>query len=258
VSQHQDEQANQPGQAAGQPGSGSPGPVPDQVPYGYPTPASQAYFDSYPEAGYPAQPTYAQQYGYPGRPSPAGRNPALAGPGSRLGARAIDWLVLGVVTAPLWGPVWATFLTDLRDIANQYQPGTNLAQVPAARAAIVNAEGRFAGHFLLVMVAYCLIALAYDWIQHGLWGQTIGKRAVGIIVVSAAGGGRIGTGAAGGRAAVYALPSIVPVIGWIFGLLNECWLLWDASRQCVHDHAARTVVISKRYLAAPAGQVAGR
>jgi uncharacterized RDD family membrane protein YckC len=238
------------GEAAGQP-PGYPTP-PGQTQYGYTTPASQAYY-GYPQTGYGKLPGYP---GDSGRPAPGGRNPALAGPGSRLGARVIDWLLLGVVTAPLWAPVWSTFFSQLRTIAGQYPAGTNIAQVPGARSQILNAEGRFAGHMLLVMIAYCLISLAYDWIQHGLWGQTIGKRAVGIIVVSARDGSRIGTGAAGGRAAIYALPSIVPLIGWIFGLVNELWLLWDASRQCVHDHAAHTVVINKSYLAKPSGQAA--
>jgi hypothetical protein len=49
----------------------------------------------------------------------------------------------------------------------------------------------------------------------------------------------------------------VPFIGWLFGLLNELWLLRDPNRQCVHDRAARTVVISKHYLAALSGRSAG-
>ena len=162
-----------------------------------------------------------------------------------------------MLCAPLWAPVWSTLISQLRNIASSYPAGTNLTQVPAAKNAILNAEGRFLGHMLLVMIAYCIISLAYDWIQHGLWGQTIGKRAVGIVVVSALDGSRLSVGLAGARAAVYALPSIVPILGWLFGLLNELFLTWDTNRQCLHDKAAHSVVISKSYLAAPSPQAAG-
>jgi uncharacterized RDD family membrane protein YckC len=243
----------------GQPGHSQPpeyGQPGYSQPPGYTQPGygQRAYGQAgYGQAGY-GQTGYAP--GYQGQRAPA-RNPALAGPGSRLGARIIDWLILGVLTAPLWGPVWLSLIDRVRAITSPYPPGTNLAQVPGVSRAIGSAESTFAGHMLLVLVAYCLISFAYDWIQHGLWGQTIGKRAVGTIVVSASDGSQVGAGAAGGRAAVYALPSIVPFVGWLFGLLNELWLLWDPNRQCVHDRAARTVVISKHYLAAPANGPAG-
>jgi uncharacterized RDD family membrane protein YckC len=35
----------------------------------------------------------------------------------------------------------------------------------------------------------------------------------------------------------------VPVLGGLFGLLNELWVLWDPRRQCLHDKVARTIVI---------------
>lgn len=240
------------GQQSGQHGHSQPpsyGQQSSQPGYGYTTPASQAYY-SYPQT---SQPT-----GYTNQPiRPGTRHPALAGPGSRLGARIIDWLILGVLTAPLWAPVWASAINQFRAIADQYPAGANLQQIPAAKNAMVTVEGRFIGHMVLVVIAYCVIALAYDWIQHGLWGQTLGKRAVGIVVVSGVDGSRISTGAAGGRAAVYALPGLVPFVGGLFALLNELWLLWDSRRQCLHDKAAHTVVIKKSYLGIPAGPVAG-
>jgi uncharacterized RDD family membrane protein YckC len=239
------------GQPAGSPPPPGYGSAPGPAGYGQPA-------GSPPPPGYgPAG--YGQQAGYPwtAQPQAGRRDPALASPGLRLGARVIDWLILGVLSAPLWYPVWSTLLSQLRTITNEYPTGTNLSQIPAAKNALVAAEGTFFRHMLLVMIAYCLLSLAYDWIQHGLWGQTIGKRAVGIVVVSGRNGGPIGAAAAGGRAAVYALPSVVPVLGWIFGLVNEMWLLWDAHRQCLHDHAAHSVVINKSYLAVPSRQTAG-
>jgi uncharacterized RDD family membrane protein YckC len=97
-----------------------------------------------------------------------------------------------------------------------------------------------------------VITLVYDWVQHGLWGRTLGKRALGTRVVRASDRSKVSGGAAGGRAAVYALPSIVPFVGGLFTLLNELWLLWDRQRQCLHDKAAHTVVVKARGPAAQA------
>ncbi|MFK4273751.1 RDD family protein, partial [Streptomyces milbemycinicus] len=47
------------------------------------------------------------------------------------------------------------------------------------------------------------------------------------------------------RAAVYALPEIVPCCGFLFWLINVLWCTWDRPyRQCLHDKAAKTVVVS--------------
>jgi hypothetical protein len=61
---------------------------------------------------------------------------------------------------------------------------------------------------------------------------------------------------------VYALPALVPVAGGLFSLRNELWLLWDQQRQCLHDKAARTVVVKTHGPAGaayppPAGYVSG-
>ena len=45
---------------------------------------------------------------------------------------------------------------------------------------------------------------------------------------------------------MYALVPVVPSVGGLFALINEAWLLWDPRRQCLHDKAARTVVVKTR------------
>lgn len=227
---------------------------------GYGMPGGQAY-PSYPQPGYgqPYHPGYGQPhqgYGQPhqgyGQPyqgygtGPAGKNPALAEWWRRLLARVIDGLILSVVFAPLWVPPWRTFFRELQRIADQY-PGTQLSTIPAARKAIATAEGHLIGKLFVVLLGFYLGAFLYDWIQHWLWGQTIGKRALGTRVVKADGNPRVGAGAACGRGAIYALVPLVPVAGSIFELLNELWLTWDPRRQCLHDKAAHTVVIKKDY-----------
>jgi uncharacterized RDD family membrane protein YckC len=216
----------------GQPGNQA---YPGYPQSGYGQPGNQAY-PSYPQPGH-GQP-YQQPYGY----QMAGRDPALAEWWRRLLARVIDGLILAVLFAPLWIPPWRTFVHRLTVITNSYTSGT-----PAARNAIATAEAHFFGAILTVGLLFYLVAFAYDWIQHAAWGQTIGKRALGTKVVKDDGNPSIGWGAAAGRAAVYALPRAVPLVGGLFGLINELWLTWDPRSQCLHDKAAHTVVIKKDY-----------
>ena len=155
----------------------------------------------------------------------------------------IDWVIVGVISSPLWIPAFTTYVNKLRSISNQY--GGNL-NTPAAQTAIDHAGGHLFGKLFLAGLAAALLLFAYDWVQHGLWGRTLGKRALGTKVVSASDRSKVSGGAAGGRAAVFALPPIVPLVGGLFALLNELWLLWDRQRQCLHDKAAKTVVVKVR------------
>jgi len=225
-----------------QPGYGNPNPQPgygNQAYPGYGTPGSQAY-PSYPQQGY-GQPY--QPYGY----QPTGKDPALAEWWRRLLARVIDGLILAVVFSPLWIPAWHTFFNQVATITNQYPAGTTLGSIPAARNAIAAAESHLEGSLFVVGLVFYVVAFAYDWIQHWLWGQTVGKRALGTRVVKDDGNPAVGPGAAAGRGAIYALTPVVPFVGWLFDLLNELWLTWDPRRQCLHDKAAHTVVIKKDY-----------
>jgi uncharacterized RDD family membrane protein YckC len=242
----------QPGypQPPGQPGYGQPGYAPPPGQPGYAPPPGQPGY-----APPPGQPGYGQPtpYGSPYQPYPGtgypyrAKDPSLAEWWQRLLARIIDGLVLCVLILPIWIPVFSSLIGKVRNINNQYAGNLNS---PAAQAATSHVIGQFFGGTVLVTIAALAIAMAYDWLQHGLWGQTLGKRALGTMVVTADTRSKISAGAAGGRAAVYVLPPLVPFAGGLFALLNELWLLWDQQRQCLHDKAARTVVIKTR---APGG-----
>jgi len=162
-------------------------------------------------------------------------------------ARIIDRLILGVIFMPLWFPPLRTFFRAVEGITSQYPPGTQLSTSPAATSAIATAEGHLFSQLFAIILGFYLVAFLYDWIQHWLWGQTIGKRALGTKVIGADGNPKVSAGAACGRAVVYALVPLAPVAGSIFALLNELWLTWDPRRQCLHDKAAHTVVIKKDY-----------
>ncbi len=80
----------------------------------------------------------------------------------------------------------------------------------------------------------------YAVLEGGASGQTLGKRALGIRVISLEGGGPIGFG----RALVRYLGRIVSTIVLFLGYL---WMLWDGEKQTWHDKMAGSIVV-------PAGQ----
>src|SRR5262249_5625729 len=137
-----------------------------------------------------------------------GKDPALAEWWRRLLARVIDGLILGVIFAPLWIPPWRTFFRQFSAIAGRY-PGSALNNT-AANNAMATADRHLFDSLLVVVLLCYLVAFLYDWIQHWAWGQTIGKRALGTKVVKDDGNPVVGSGAAAGRGAIYALVPLAP------------------------------------------------
>ena len=224
-----------PGQPYGGPPPGQPYAPPPGQPYGAPPPYGAPHPYGLSQSPYgPAHPGYAAPPGYR-----AGPEPDLAEWWRRLVARIIDGLVLSIVLAPLSFLMLRRAWERLVQVSNQYPDPS----APGAQSALSRADGRFFGAFLLIGVVFAVILFLYDWSQHARWGQTLGKRAMGTRVVTAYGRSAIGAAAAARRSAVYALAPAVPLIGGLFGLLNELWLLWDPRRQCLHDKAAGTIVI---------------
>jgi uncharacterized RDD family membrane protein YckC len=87
-----------------------------------------------------------------------------------------------------------------------------------------------------------VLAFLYYVLQHGRWGQTLGKRTMGLRVVRAEDAGAVGYGQAALRLVfAYAISAITCGIG---GIIDVAWILWDARRQALHDKVARTVVVT--------------
>lgn len=76
----------------------------------------------------------------------------------------------------------------------------------------------------------------YTLFEGGPRGQTPGKSALGIRVVSFDTGGPIGYGRAFIRAIGRYVSSLVIYIGYL-------WMLWDREKQCWHDKFANDVVV---------------
>jgi uncharacterized RDD family membrane protein YckC len=92
---------------------------------------------------------------------------------------------------------------------------------------------------LLLMILTIAAVLLYKPLMEGAYGQTLGKRWVGIKVVDED-LKPIGYGIAFGRWAVGLLINVIPLAG----LVNHLWPLWDERNQTLHDKAARTLVIT--------------
>ncbi|MEY9965787.1 putative RDD family membrane protein YckC [Streptacidiphilus sp. MAP12-16] len=139
--------------------------------------------------------------------------PPLGGLGSRLLARIIDWLVLS--------PAWVS-LTVV--------------------AALANSRDR-TSTTVVAEIGIPMVFFLYEGLMLTLaGGQTVGKKAMRIrVAVLADGSAPVGsTGWI--RAAVWTLPEVICCL-WL--PLDALWCTWDRPyRQCLHDKAAKTVVVN--------------
>ena len=154
----------------------------------------------------------------------------LAGAGSRLGARIIDWIILTVVSIIL---LVAGVLTLV---------GLDVDDTAETEAEIEGGLGVFVG----IILALFAIGLLYEVALIATRGQTLGKMATRVRVVRADNGLVPGWGKSLGRWAVPAvfgvIGSFIPFVG-LAVLLIYASLLWDKVRQGWHDKAAGTLVI---------------
>ncbi|MGH3158368.1 MAG: RDD family protein [Streptosporangiaceae bacterium] len=215
--------------APAEPPNGTPAPYGTSPHYGTPSPGAA------PSRGYPAYGT-----GHPAsRGGPSGQEAGLAEWWRRLLARLIDAVVVSIVLVPIAVPLLRAPFHKLEQVASRYP---NLS-APGAEAALSKADGKFLVALWILGVVAAAIWFLYDALQHAKWGQTVGKRLLSTRVVTAYDRSPISGVAAAKRAAVYALVPLIPVAGTVFAVINELWLLWDRRRQCLHDKAARTIVI---------------
>lgn len=159
-----------------------------------------------PDNPYPSAPPIAEPYG-------AQTQGALAGRGQRFLAALIDGIILNVIAAAIAVPALGTtgFSGSL---------GTRLG------ANAITA----------------VIAVLYFGLQHGKWGQSIGKRALRIRVVRAADSGPIDLGVAFGRVLFTYVISVITV--GIFSLIDAVWIFGNDRNQCLHDKVVKTVVVN--------------
>ena len=137
-----------------------------------------------------------------------------AGFGKRFGAKILDTILLYIVTI-----------------------GLNLA-VGLGVAGPAPGQQQDISLALIMMGVNLLISLGYPIVFLGKWGQTLGKMAVGVKVVSPT-GEPIGFGKATGRVLAEILTGFTLGIGYLM-------VLWDSERRALHDRLAGTRVINVR------------
>jgi len=153
-----------------------------------------------------------------GRPA---TGPDLASIGRRFAAIFLDGLIIGLpMTAVVFGLFFAFGLFS--DLAKGRPPDP---------AVFWPLEGVFLLVGFVVWVLYEGLLLRRN-------GQTLGKKAMRIRVVSA-GGGPVSDGQAFGRAAMRQVLGIVPCLGLVNYLTA-----FGQERTCIHDMAARTRVVN--------------
>lgn len=169
--------------------------------------------------------------------SGAGAPPgARAAPWQRLVARLIDGIIVAILAVLVALPLWTDYISHTLDLVNA-------AKSSGAPLSIDATTTRLA---VLCGAVLDVVYFVYEFVQVGRWGHTIGKWALGIGVVDERTGHRPGWNVAAARAAVFTLPPIVPTVGLLFLLLNVSWQLWDSpKRQCLHDKAAHTIVVTR-------------
>jgi uncharacterized RDD family membrane protein YckC len=161
---------------------------------------------------------------------PAAGPGSLSEPGRRLGARALDGLVLL--------PVLAVFVTiAVTAVAPHAGPifPVNQSAGPGPTPGIVWIYLACLGAFAVTT----LVALVYETVATARYGRTLGKAWLHIRPVRID-GQPMGWGHSIGRVAIYWLSSL---LGWI-GLIDPLWCLWDDNRQCLHDKVVSTVVVN--------------
>jgi uncharacterized RDD family membrane protein YckC len=103
-----------------------------------------------------------------------------------------------------------------------------LAVIGGILTVVLKGVGNVLG--LVVTIAY------FTYFEGGLRGQTPGKSALGIRVISFDGSGPIGYGRAFIRWIGRYVSAIVILLGYL-------WMLWDKEKQCWHDKFASDVVV---------------
>lgn len=198
-------------------------------PYGQP-PSNEGQPSPYPQQGgsydeAPNQGSYGQQGAYGAGPVQGGygQQPAQGGYG---GAPQMDNAFAPTQTqgqlSP-WGKRVGNYAIDFI--------------VPSI---IINIVAALAGGGSVVNLILNLVFLGFviwnRWIQGGNTGQSIGRKLVGVKLISEQTGQPIGAGMAFVRDIAHFLDSIACFVGWLFPL-------WDSKRQTFADKIVKTVVI---------------
>lgn len=154
-----------------------------------------------------------------------------AGLGRRFGARLVDSLLVGAVTAVAAVPLGTR-------AADHVQDKIDAARLSGRTETVWLLDGT-TGLYLGIVLAVLLVAgLLYEVLPTAKWGRTLGKKLFGLEVRDIEGHEPPAFGAALRRWLVYTVPGLLGI-----GIVGVAWCLFDRPwHQCWHDKAAHTFV----------------
>ena len=221
----------------GQPGPGQPGG------YGQPTPPP-AYDQpgGYESGGYGQQPGYGQQtYDQPSQPY--GQPPT----GYQAGPVMIGGYGYGTGGYGYGAPPYASWITRV----GAYLVDALPCWVLIAFGATLLARGGAGGAIGFVFYLAALGWVAYNrWYRAGTTGQSLGKSATNVRLLSEQSGQPIGAGMAFVRDLCHFVDAVICYVGFLFPL-------WDDKRQTLADKIVSTVVIKNDAVPPPGYQPPG-
>jgi uncharacterized RDD family membrane protein YckC len=156
---------------------------------------------------------------------------SLAERGARLLAASIDELILLAISLPM---VFGALPALIAMVSGGTDP--ELIDTSVVLRAMVGGPGTIIT--VIALIAWCVITA---WLV-ATNGQSIGKRIVGIKVVRTDGSRASFARIFFLRNVVNALPNLLPYVGWLYQLVDPL-LIYQDSRQCLHDRIADTIVI---------------
>jgi len=161
---------------------------------------------------------------------------ALAAPSRRLGAQALDLLLLLPLTGTSFVVTLALVLPHVGPLFPNFgSSSTTGFTIPG----FVKVEFTV---LALVVVDLVLMAI-YQTVTTATMGRSFGKRWCRIRPVRTT-LEPLNWWQSFARASIYALSWVLNCIGFWVGLLDPLWCLWDAERQCLHDKAVDSLVIN--------------
>jgi uncharacterized RDD family membrane protein YckC len=158
----------------------------------------------------------------------------LAPLGDRFAARVVDIIAVVGLNLVVNGYFFYQLYQELLPAVRAVERG-DAAPPTSAHAANLS---------LVISLVAMAVWFAYEVPAIAATGQTLGKRLLGIRVVTVDGG------PVGFRRSIQRwIPQGAPLLLWgllfVVQLLDAAWCLWDKPlRQCLHDKAARTVVVN--------------
>jgi len=157
---------------------------------------------------------------------------SLAERGARLLAATLDELILLAISLPMiFGAVPA--MVALVGGTGSFDTSIDTASILST---LLHGPGTIIT--VVALIAWCIITA---WLVAAN-GQSIGKRVVGIKVVRSNGSRASFARIFLLRNVVNGLPNLLPYVGWLYQLIDPL-LIYQESRQCLHDKLADTIVV---------------